>query len=86
MVKKWVHSSFKLILLENCQAYLDSNDLGKHKAWTLLISEVAQKIREAAAPGSELPGDLNKVSTRSIFKLKIHKLRVPAVHRYLVRK
>lgn len=62
MVKKWVHSSFKSILSDNCQAYLDSSDLGKTKTRTLLISDVAEKIREAATPGCELPGDLNKVS------------------------
>jgi hypothetical protein len=60
MVKKWVNDSFKSILQDNCQAYLESNDLGKHKARTQLINEVAEKIREAA-PGSDLPADLNKV-------------------------
>jgi hypothetical protein len=60
MVKKWVEESFKSILLDNCQAYLDSNDMGKHKTRTLLINEVAQKIRDAA-PGSDLPNNLNKV-------------------------
>ena len=60
MVKKWVHDSFKNILLDNCQAYLDSNDLGKHKARTQLINKVAEKIREVT-PGFDLPDDLNKV-------------------------
>lgn len=60
MVRKWVNESFKSILLDNCQAYLDSNDMGKHKTRTLLINEVAQKIRDAAL-GSDLPNDLNKV-------------------------
>ena len=60
MVKKWVNDSFKSILQDNCQAYLDSNDLGKHKTRTQLINDVAEKIREAA-PGFDLPGDLNKV-------------------------
>ena len=60
MVRKWVEDSFKSILLDNCQAYLDSNDMGKHKTRTLLINEVAQKIRDAAL-GSDLPNNLNKV-------------------------
>jgi hypothetical protein len=60
MVKKWVHDSFKSILLDNCQEYLDSNDMGKHKTRTLLINEVADKIREAAQ-GLDLPNNLNKV-------------------------
>ena len=60
MVKKWVEDSFKSILQDNCQAYLDSNDMGKHKTRTLLINEVSQKIRDTA-PGYELPNDLNKV-------------------------
>ena len=60
MVRKWVKDSFKSILRDNCQAYLVSNDMGKHKARTELINEVAEKIREAA-PGFDLPDDLNKV-------------------------
>ena len=61
MGKKWVHDAFKNILLDNCQAYLDSNDLGKNKARTQLINDVVNKIREAGA-GLGLPHDLNKVS------------------------
>ena len=60
MVRKWVNDSFKSILQDNCQEYLQSNDMGKHKARTELINEVAQKIREAA-PGFDFPNDLNKV-------------------------
>ena len=60
MVRKWVEDSFKSILLNNCQAYLDSNDMGKHKTWTLLINEVTQKIKDTA-PRSDLPNNLNKV-------------------------
>lgn len=60
MGKKWVQESFKHILLANCEAYLKSNNLGKNKARTELINEVALKIREAGA-GLDLPGDLNAV-------------------------
>jgi len=60
MGKKWVRDSFKNILLDNCQAHLDSNNHGKNKARTQLINNVTNKIREAA-PGSDLPGKLNKV-------------------------
>jgi hypothetical protein len=60
MGKKWVQESFKHILLANCEAYLESNNLGKNKARTQLINDVADKIREAAA-GLNLPEDLNKV-------------------------
>jgi hypothetical protein len=60
MVKKWVKDSFKSILLDNCQAYLDSNNLRKHKSRTQLINDVAEKIMEAA-PRSDFPNDLNKV-------------------------
>jgi hypothetical protein len=60
MGKRWVQDSFKSILLENCQAFIDSKDLGKNKAQTQLISDVAEKIRQVAH-GSELPTDLNKV-------------------------
>ena len=60
MGKKWVRDSFKNILLDNCQAYLRSNDHGKNKARTQLINDVANKIREAAS-ASDLPGELNKV-------------------------
>jgi len=60
MGRKWVNDSFKKILLDNCQAYLVSKDLGKNKARTQLIDDVANEIREAAA-GLELPHNLNKV-------------------------
>jgi hypothetical protein len=60
MGKKWVRDSFKHIFVANCQAYLQSKDLGKHKVRTQLINDVAEQIREAAA-GLELPDDLNKV-------------------------
>jgi hypothetical protein len=60
MGKKWVQESFKHILLANCKAYLESNNLGKIKARTQLINDVADKVREAAAR-LNLPEDLNKV-------------------------
>jgi hypothetical protein len=63
MVKKWVTSSFKEILSDNCQAYVSSNDLGKNKDRTALVNFVANEIRTAATAGDRLPDDLNKVSS-----------------------
>ena len=60
VVRKWVEDSIKSILLDNCQAYLSSNDMGKQKIQTLLINEVAQKIGDVT-PRSDLPNNLNKV-------------------------
>ena len=57
---KWVKDSFKHVLLENCRAYLDSNNLGRHKGRSQLINDVADKIREVV-PRSDLPNNVNKV-------------------------
>ena len=60
MGKKWVQESFKHILLANCKAYLESNNLGKNKDQAELINKVVCKIREAGAR-LDLPDDLNTV-------------------------
>jgi hypothetical protein len=60
MVKKWVRDSFRQILVDHCEAYLNSKDLGWNKARTKVIKDVEDQIREAA-PGHDFPPDLNKV-------------------------
>jgi len=57
---KWVNNSIKELLVDNCQEYLQSKDLGRNKARTQLIKDVEDKIREAV-PGHNFPPNLNKV-------------------------
>jgi hypothetical protein len=67
---KWVKEGFKHILTAHCQQYLECNDLGRQKLRTMLVNDVAAKIREAAA-GQELPDDLTKVSGDSEFNNEV---------------
>ena len=60
MGKRWVNDTFKPILVGNCQAYMQSNNLNKTNGRTQLIEEVAEKIREASG-GQGLPENLTKV-------------------------
>src|SRR6267154_3607065 len=57
---KWVNNSIKDILVDNCQKYLQSKDLGRNKARMQLIKDVEDKIREAVL-GYNFPPNLNKV-------------------------
>jgi len=62
MVKLWVTPSFKEILRDNCQEYLDSNDLGKSKDRTAVVDHVAEEIARVAAKSNQRVLEmLNKV-------------------------
>jgi hypothetical protein len=75
MVKKWATPSFREILVEHCQAFLDSNNLGKDKSRSKLIQQVAEEIQASAKEsGEKVPPDLQKVSYQSCPKKEFRKL------------
>jgi hypothetical protein len=62
MGKAWVLSSFKHLLIDSCQEYINSTDKSKEKSRTALITRVAVEIRHAVEGTTEgLPDDLEKV-------------------------
>jgi len=62
MGKNWVLPSFKNVLIDASQEFLDSTDKGKDKARTALITRIAGKIRQAVVQtGDPLPEELEKV-------------------------
>ena len=62
MGKTWVLPSFKHILIDFSEEYLNKTDKGKDKARSALVTTVAHDIRDAVKDtGDSLPDDLEKV-------------------------
>jgi len=58
---RWVHQSFKDVLLQACNEYVKTNDRGNDKARTMLITRIAKDITDIAEKNNEkLPDDLEK--------------------------
>ena len=60
----WVHPSFRQILLDHCDEYIDSSDRGSDKTRSKLITRIAKDITEIAEAAVEtilLPSDVEKV-------------------------
>ena len=58
----WVHDSFKHILVDSCDGYLQTNDCGIDKGRSKFIAQVAADIADSAHKGNvTLPNDLEKV-------------------------
>jgi len=59
---RWVHASFKHILLDACDEWLNSTNRGNDKTWSTLITQVSKEITDIAQAKEEsLPSDLEKV-------------------------
>ena len=59
---RWVHDSFKHILVDSCDRYLQTNDRGIDKGRSKFIAQVAADIAESIHEGNiTLPNDLEKV-------------------------
>lgn len=62
MVAVWVTPAFKAILIDHCQAWKDSSDMGKVKGRTALVDTIAGLIKESAGETRDpIPDDLNLV-------------------------
>jgi len=59
---RWVAPSFKNIMVEACDDYLETSDRGNNKTCSKLIAHVAKDIVDIAqANGEALPNELEKV-------------------------
>ena len=59
---RWVHDSFRYILVDSCDGYLQTNDHGIDKGHSKFIAQVAVDIADSAHKGDmTLPNDLEKV-------------------------
>ena len=59
---RWVHDSFKHILVDSCDGYLQTNDRSIDKGRSKFIAQVAADIADSARKGNvTLPNDLEKV-------------------------
>ena len=59
---RWVHDSFKHILVDSCDGYLQTNDRGIDKGCSKFIAQVAADIADSAGESDvALPNDLEKV-------------------------
>ena len=59
---RWVHDSFKRILVDSCDGYLQTNDHGIDKGCSKFIAQVAADIVDSAHEGNvTLPNNLEKV-------------------------
>jgi hypothetical protein len=64
MGRAWVLPSFKHILIDSCQEYLNSTNKGKEKTRSALITRVSGEIRHAVEGTTDkLPEDLEKVES-----------------------
>lgn len=67
---RWVLPSFRTILVNHCNDYLNSSDRGTDKARSKLITEVAKDITDIAQQREEnIPDDLEKVISLHILRL-----------------
>ena len=60
---RWVHPSFRQILMNNCDEFLKSSDRGAEKTRSKLITQVAQEITDIVKEQNDVqvPDDLEKV-------------------------
>ena len=66
----WVLPSFRTILVNHCDDFLNSSDRGTDKARSKLITEVAKDITDIAQQRSEkIPDDLEKAISLHILWL-----------------
>src|ERR1700733_6798828 len=73
MGKPWVLPSFKQILIDSSNEYVNTTDKGRDKARTTLISRVAAEIRNTIDGTVEtVPTDLEKVQFMSSFYYSSH--------------
>ena len=58
----WVFPSFRTILVNCCDDYLNSSDCGTDKGWSKLITKVAKDITDITQQkGENILDDLEKV-------------------------
>ena len=68
---RWVNPSFKHLLVDHCDEYLDTSDRGTNKSRSKLITRIANDIAAIARGEKEdVPDDLEKVSCVSITYIK----------------
>jgi hypothetical protein len=59
---RWVLPSFKQILIDHCDEYLDTSDRGSDKSRSKLITRVANDITAIAQENKEaVPDDIERV-------------------------
>ena len=67
---RWVLPSFRTILVNRCDDYLNSSDRGTDKGRSKLITEVAKDITDIAQEnGENIPDDLEKVIFQHIQRM-----------------
>ena len=67
---RWVLPSFKMILVNHCDDYLNSSDRGTDKACSKLIAKVVKEITDIAQQRSEkIPDALEKAISLHILRL-----------------
>ena len=72
---RWVLPSFRAILVNRCDDYLNSSDRGTDKGRSKLITEVAKDITDIAQEnGENIPDDLEKV-------ISLHIQRMTSINR-----
>ena len=68
---RWVYPSFKHILVNHCDEFLDSSDRGNDKSRSNLITWVAKDIAATAQEKNEtVPDDIEKVKFSNIIYIK----------------
>ena len=68
---RWVHESFKHILVDGSDEYFDTSDRGNDKSRSKLITWVANDIAAIAQTNNQqVPDDLEKVKILSIIYIK----------------
>src|SRR5882672_1411513 len=79
---RWVLPSFKQILVDACDTYLDTNNRSNEKTWSKLITRVSKDISDIAqANNKAIPDDLEKVAKPYIIVL-LNSNRFPSVSAY----
>jgi len=79
---RWVHQSFKQILVDACDEYLDTNDRSNEKTRSKLITRVSKDISDIAQANKEaVPDDLEKVITPYII-VPLNHNQFPSVSAY----
>ena len=64
---RWVHGSFRDVLIESCDEYLKTSDRGNDKTRSKLVTRVSNAITEIAKREKEtLPDDLEKVNSHPV--------------------
>ena len=79
---RWVNESFKQMLIDACDEYLDTNDHGGEKTRSKLITRVSKEIAAITTDKNErVPDELEKVNVQPSYTLYIptHILNVSSV-------